>query len=211
MKRKNLVLTVEHIRRYVNYLREQERAAATIQKYAHDLSALLGWLDGQALTKAALIVWKEELAEAHAPATVNSMIAAVNGFFKFMDWRELTVKPLKIQRSVFCDEHRELTREEYARLVRAAERKENQRLALIPLSFRPSRSTGVYCALGPSSKVSATFGAVPPSVGPDCSAAAGCFQSTDTGHIQSITTRANACMCLFKLPFLLCAFTVFPS
>ena len=131
MKRKNLVLTVEHIRRYVNYLREQERAAATIQKYAHDLSALLGWLDGQALTKAALIVWKEELAEAHAPATVNSMIAAVNGFFKFMDWRELTVKPLKIQRSVFCDEHRELTREEYARLVRAAERKENQRLALI--------------------------------------------------------------------------------
>lgn len=131
MKRKNLVLTVEHIRRYVNYLREQERAAATIQKYAHDLSALLGWLDGQALTKAALIVWKEELAEAHAPATVNSMIAAVNGFLAFMGWRELAVKPLKIQKAIFCDEHRELTRDEYTRLVRAAERKENERLALI--------------------------------------------------------------------------------
>ena len=131
MKRKNLVLTAEHIHHYLNYLREQERATATIQKYAHDLNALLGWLGGRELTKAALIVWKEALADIHAPAMVNSMLAAVNGFFKFMNWRELTVKPLKIQKSIFCDEHRELTREEYVRLVRAAERKENKRLALI--------------------------------------------------------------------------------
>lgn len=59
------------------------------------------------------------------------MLAAVNGFLSFMGWQALSVKPLKIQRSVFCDEHRELTRAEYARLIQAAERKENQRLALI--------------------------------------------------------------------------------
>lgn len=131
MKRKNLVLTAEHIRRYLSHLREQERAAATIQKYAHDLGALLRWLDGRALTKAALIGWKEELTATHAPASVNSMLAAINGFLNFMGLRELTVKPLKIQKAVFCDEGRELTRDEYARLVRAAERRENQRLALI--------------------------------------------------------------------------------
>nr|WP_325299209.1 tyrosine-type recombinase/integrase [uncultured Dysosmobacter sp.] len=131
MKRKKHVLTAEHIYCYLNYLREQERAAATLQKYAHDLNALLGWLDGRALTKTVLIVWKEELTATHAPATVNSMIAAVNGFLAFMGWRELAVKPLKIQKAIFCDEHRELTRDEYTRLVRAAERKENERLALI--------------------------------------------------------------------------------
>ena len=131
MKRKKHVLTAEHIYCYLNYLREQERAAATLQKYAHDLNALLGWLDGRALTKTVLIVWKEELIATHAPATVNSMIAAVNGFLAFMGWRELAVKPLKIQKAIFCDEHRELTRDEYTRLVRAAERKENERLALI--------------------------------------------------------------------------------
>ena len=131
MRRKTHTLTADHIRRYADYLREQERSAATIQKYLHDLSALLGWLGGGALTKAALIEWKEELVAAYAPATVNSMLAAVNGFLAFMGWRECKIKLLKIQKALFRDEGRELTRAEYARLVQAAERQENQRLSLI--------------------------------------------------------------------------------
>lgn len=124
-------LTAEHIRRYLSHLREQERGTATLQKYARDLTALLAWLDGRPLSKAALIAWKGRLAAGYAPATVNARIAAANGFFNYMGWRDLTVKPLKIQKSVFCDERKELTRAEYARLVQAAQRKENQRLALI--------------------------------------------------------------------------------
>ena len=131
MRRKTHTLTADHIRRYAGHLREQERSAATIQKYIHDLSALLGWLGGGALTKAALIEWKEELVAAYAPATVNSMIAAVNGFLAFMGWNDCKIKLLKIQKALFRDEGRELTRAEYARLVQAAERQENQRLSLI--------------------------------------------------------------------------------
>ena len=119
-KQKIHAFTAEMIQRYADYLQEQERAGATIQKYLHDLTALLDFLDGGELTKAALIEWKARLIEAHAPATVNSMLAAVNGFLSFMGWRELAVKLLKIQQSPFTDERRELTREEYARLVRAA-------------------------------------------------------------------------------------------
>ena len=130
-KQKIHALTAEMIQRYADYLQEQERAGATIQKYLHDLTALLDFLGGGGLTKAALIDWKARLIEAHAPATVNSMLAAVNGFLSFMGWRELAVKLLKIQRSPFTDERRELTREEYARLVRAAEREGNQRLSLM--------------------------------------------------------------------------------
>lgn len=120
-----------HIRRYVLYLREQERAPATIQKYVHDLTALLDYLDGAPITKAALITWKEELAQRHAPATVNSMIATVNGFLSWMGWRGLAVKLLKIQKSLFCDERKELTRSEYTRLVHAAQREGNRRLSLV--------------------------------------------------------------------------------
>ena len=130
-KTKTYTLTNALIQRYAGYLQEQERAGATIQKYVHDLTALLDFLDGGPLTKAALIDWKAQLIEAHAPATVNSMLAAVNGFLSFLGWRELAVKLLKIQRSPFTDANRELTREEYARLVRAAEREGSQRLALI--------------------------------------------------------------------------------
>lgn len=119
------------LRRYVLHLREDERADSTIEKYVRDLEALGRHLAGRPVTKAALIGWKEELTAAHAPATVNSMIAAVNGFLRFMGWRECAVKLLNIQKSPFCDEGRELTRSEYVRLVRAAELDGNRRLALV--------------------------------------------------------------------------------
>ena len=124
-------ITANLLRRYVLHLREEERADSTIEKYVRDLEALGRHLAGRPVTKAALIGWKEELAQRHAPATVNSMLAAVNGFLRFMGWRECAVKLLKIQKSLFCDEHRELTRAEYARLVSAAQRRDNERLSLV--------------------------------------------------------------------------------
>ncbi len=40
-KTKTYTLTNALIQRYADYLQEQERAGATIQKYVHDLTALL--------------------------------------------------------------------------------------------------------------------------------------------------------------------------
>lgn len=131
MKRKPHSLTAAHVKGYLNFLREQERAEATIHKYAHDLTALLEFLNGAPPTKAALLEWKDQLAGSLAPASVNSMLAAVNGFLSFMGWRELALKPLKIQKAIFREESRELGREEYIRLVRAAERQGNERLSLV--------------------------------------------------------------------------------
>ena len=131
MRTKNHTLTAALIRRYADHLREQERSVATIQKYAHDLTALLEYLQGEALTKALMIGWKEALSADHAPATVNSMLVAVNGFLRFMGWHALTVRLLKIQRPLFREEQRELSKAEYARLVDAAQRAGDERLALI--------------------------------------------------------------------------------
>lgn len=128
---KNHVLTHGLIQRYAAHLQEQERAEATVSKYVHDLTALLEYLNGGELTKTALIGWKNSLTETYAPASVNSMLAAVNGFLSFVGGRELAVKLLKIQKSPFTDERRELTRKEYARLVHAAEQEGNQRLSLM--------------------------------------------------------------------------------
>lgn len=131
MRKKSYELTDKLIRRFCLHLREQERAAATIQKYRRDLFALRDFLGGGPLTKESLIEWKEALAATHAPTSVNSMLAAVNGFLNFMGWRELTVKLLKLQKALFRDESRELTRAEYARLVAAAGREGNERLSLV--------------------------------------------------------------------------------
>ena len=129
MEEKTLTTTL--IERYAAHLRERERSAATVEKYIRDLNVLRVWLDGAPLTKEALLEWRGRLTENHAPASVNATLAAVNGFLAFLGWEELKVKPLKIQKSLFLDENRELTRGEYVQLVRAAERGENQRLALV--------------------------------------------------------------------------------
>ena len=132
MSRKNCpALNASLIRRYLTHLQEQERSSNTLSKYAHDLGALLAYLGGAPLTKAALIGWKEQLVGNLAPASVNSMLVAVNGFLQFCGWPELRVKLLKIQKTIFADEEKELSRAEYERLVNAAKLLENERLALV--------------------------------------------------------------------------------
>lgn len=132
MRRKEQrTITSELIERYAVSLREQEKSASTTQKYTHDLAALCDYLAGAVLTKTTLIGWKEYLTERYAPASVNTMLAAMNSLLDFCGWQDLKVKPLKIQKSMFCDEGKELTRAEYVRLIRAAEAEGNQRLSLV--------------------------------------------------------------------------------
>lgn len=131
MANNHRILTDARIEKYLSYLREQERSAATIQKYGHDLRALSGFLAGEPATKAALLDWKQRLTEAYAPATVNAMLTAVNGFFRFLGWKELPMKLLRLQKNLFLEESRELTRQEYVRLVGAARCRGDEQLALV--------------------------------------------------------------------------------
>lgn len=131
MKKQNLTITPERIEKYAAYLRESERSGSTIRKYVHDLGALAEFLRGRPVSKGALLEWKEELVGQYAPASVNNKLAAINGFLAFCGLNELRLRKLKIQKSLFLSEERELTKSEYVRLVRAAERAENERLSLV--------------------------------------------------------------------------------
>lgn len=119
------------IKKYITFLKEQERAVSTIRKYEHDLLLFCAYLKETPLTKEKLIDWKQELLSQFAPATVNSMLTVVNGYLRFMGWPLLCVRLLKIQRPFFLDEKKELTRAEYIRLVQAAKGQENERLSLV--------------------------------------------------------------------------------
>lgn len=88
-------------------------------------------LDDFGITKHETLTLVLRVPTSHAPATVNSILAAVNGFFRFMGWKDIAVKLLKIQKALFCDERRELTRAEYAWLVSAAQKVGNERLSLV--------------------------------------------------------------------------------
>ena len=104
---------------------------ATVEKYVHELTGLSIFLDGRPLAKGLLLKWKEELIRRYAPSSINNKLAAVNGFLSFCGMGALRLRKLKIQKSLFLSEDRELTRAEYVRLVQAAERAENERLSLV--------------------------------------------------------------------------------
>ncbi len=125
-----LVLT-EKLRGFKKHLIEQERSRNTITKYLHDTEVLIGFVGRQKLSKELIIRFKSFLGERYAPSSANSMIAAVNNFLEFIGRVDLRVKPFKIQRSMFASEEKELSRDEYLRLVETAKQKKNERLMLI--------------------------------------------------------------------------------
>ena len=131
MKNRDLTITPALIQKYAAYLREQERAAATVEKYVHDLTTLSTFLAGQPVSKGLLLEWKEDLIGRYTPASVNTKLAAVNGFLTFCGLNELRLRKLKIQKALFLSEDKELTKAGYVRLVKAAERAENERLSLV--------------------------------------------------------------------------------
>lgn len=124
-------LTQEQITAYGFYLRREEHAPGTIEKYLRDIRAFAAWTENRPVTQELAAAWKEHLlATGHSPGTVNSMLAALNSLFRFLDWN-IQVKFLKIQRKLFRDQARELTREEYDLLVSTARASGKERLALL--------------------------------------------------------------------------------
>lgn len=125
-------LTAAQIAAFGQYLLEEEQSPGTREKYCRDVRAFAAWLDGRSVTKEIVTAWKEHLAAVqYAPVTINSMLASVHAFLRFSGWEECRVKYLKLQRRLFRDSSRELTREEYERLLNAARDLGRERLALV--------------------------------------------------------------------------------
>ena len=125
-------ITGEQLRAFGQRLAWEEKSLSTIEKYLRDAAAFTAWLDGRAASKEAAGAWKAALLEAKlAPATINVKLAAVNRFFVFLGWPAFRVKPLRIQRQLFRDDSRELTRPEYLRLLETARTQGRERLALL--------------------------------------------------------------------------------
>ena len=127
-----MTITKEDLTAYRAHLRAEERSAATVAKYLHDVTAFATWLNGAELTKEAAAEWKQELLRrGQAPATVNAALAALNGLFRFLRRDDCRVRFLKIQRRAFRDESKELSQGEYTALVNAARARGKARLALL--------------------------------------------------------------------------------
>lgn len=121
-------ITNELILNFKNYLIEEEKSENTIEKYIRDITFFMTWLHQKEVTKILALSYKKELCEKYAPASVNAAISSLNSFFSYMEWHDIRIKALKIQRQIFSCKDKELTKAEYERLLTAAKSKNNERL-----------------------------------------------------------------------------------
>ena len=124
-------IRAEQLEKFREYLLERENAEATIQKYLTDIRTFIKYLGGeQTLDKKSVLEYKGWLIERYAVNSVNSMLAALNQFLGFLGLDTLKVKRVRIQKSLFLDEEKELTKKEYQRLLRTAKSEGRYQLAL---------------------------------------------------------------------------------
>ena len=124
-------LKQEQLYKFKTHLQYEERSLATIEKYLHDVQVFYNYVGESMFTKSEVLKYKAHLLTKYTATSANSMLAAINVFFRFCGWYDLCVKQYKIQKSAFCPEEKELTKAEYMRLVQAAKSNSNERLNLI--------------------------------------------------------------------------------
>ena len=128
--KKEIKVTDKLLKSYIEYLREQEKSTSTIQSYQRELFSLKMYLDEGKVTKEKLIDYKTMIATQYKPSSCNVAISAINNFLCYVGRQDLTIKPLRIQRQIFEDKDRELTKKDYEKLIRAATINGDERTAL---------------------------------------------------------------------------------
>ena len=122
----------KQIEKFKMYLMTEEKSEATVEKYVRDVTAFLSYCGEQTISKQLVIDYKQKLiSNGYAVRSINSMLASLNSFFDFSEHSDCKVKSLKLQKEIYRPEEKELSKAEYDRLCKAAEKKRNERLSLL--------------------------------------------------------------------------------
>ncbi len=125
---------------YRDYLWNQEKSKNTIEKYIRDVNTFLTFLNGKEIDRGQVISYKEHLTKTYKISSINSMIVALNNYLNFIGKNECCVKTCRVQRQIFREESRALSKEEYLRLLEAAEKEKKIRLSCV---IQTIASTGI--------------------------------------------------------------------
>ncbi len=125
------IVNVDDIEQFEKYLIAEEKSTATIEKYIRDVSAFADFSKSRKIEKTMVMEYKAELGNVYAATSANSMIAALNSFFKFKGWQDCCVKQFRVHKQLYCPEEKELTKAEFYRLINAAKLNGDKRMDMI--------------------------------------------------------------------------------
>lgn len=124
-------VTDKDIQAFYRYLIQEEKSAATVEKYLRDVRAFLCYVGESSISKETVIGYKKHLQqENYAVRSINSMLASLNSFLMYIGCAECKVKAIKLQKQTFCTEDKELSKAEYEKLLDAAGSDEQLRLIM---------------------------------------------------------------------------------
>ena len=140
-ERKNVRITEKLLQEYREYLLDEERSTATVEKYLRDVKKFQIYLEGSGeIDKNKVREYKQILKEDYKVSSANSMLAAINSFFVFLGRPEWKVKLFKIQKFYFSRPELEMTGKDYTRLVQAAQRDGDEKMSML---LQTIGSTGI--------------------------------------------------------------------
>ena len=148
-KRKIMTVMDEMLEEYREYLWDEERSRATVEKYLRDVKLFMKYLadDGAAekpgdrtVDKEKVREYKNFLREHYKVSSANSMLAALNSFFMFAGWEELKVKLFKLQRTLYSRPETEMTEKDYEKLIQAARKNGDDKMSML---MQTIGSTGI--------------------------------------------------------------------
>ena len=132
------------LKAYEQYLREEERSPATVEKYTRIVRGFFCFAEERAggkniirhikkdMTKETVCAYKQHLIdEGASPSTVNSELSAIRSYLKFIGREDIHVKNMKCQRSPYVSEQKLLKRSEYEKMLEKAAQRGEEKLQLI--------------------------------------------------------------------------------
>lgn len=115
-----MTITTDQLTQFRALLKNEEKSAATLNKYLRDIQRFALWLGDTPLERDAMLDYKADLMRHYAAGSVNSILAALNRFLRMIAREDCRVHRLRIQYQAYSPEEREITAQEYADLVRTA-------------------------------------------------------------------------------------------
>lgn len=126
------IIENQDVDHFVATLKERERSAATIEVYTRSVELFRRWTgSGAEFDKETVISYKDILKKQFKLTSANTYIVALNSFFKCMEWQDCCLTTYSLQRRSFRDAGKELTLEEYKRILEVAKERQNDRLFYI--------------------------------------------------------------------------------
>lgn len=140
----------DSLTKYLDELRQGERAAATVGKYRRDIQKFFAWAAQEAtqkdtqegaqddITKETILAYKEYLTRQYKTASVNSYLIALNKYLAWLGADSLKAHTVKQQQRNSLDNV--MSRSDYERLLRYAKKLDKERMYFI---MRTLAGTGI--------------------------------------------------------------------